>query len=485
MKHCVKAEAVHDHTARRNANVRLNLKIMAQIDFSDRHVISNVFRIAVPMLVAQTFNLLYNIVDRIFIGRIPGIGTTALGAVGLCFPLIMIITAFTNLFGSGGSPLFSIELGKKETEEAHLLMCTSFTMILLTAVVLFTAGEIFARPVLRLIGAESPDTLRISVLYFRIYLLGTIFQMTTVGMNPFVNAQGFPGVGMRSVVIGAVTNTILDPVFIFGLKMGVEGAAIATVISQILSSVSVITFLCGKKAPLKLRVLSPRELFASGKRILDIVSLGISSFVFQATNSLVSVACNHMLLITGGQIYISVMTIISSVRQLLDMPVLAFADGASPLISYNYGAKSKELVEKTIRTVSVTGMIYTALVWGLISLFPAFFISIFSSDKELLAYAVPALHVYFFAFVFQSLQYCGQTVFKALGKRRQAIFFSLLRKVVIVLPLTLLLPRIPGLGTTGVFMAEPVSNVIGGTACFLTMRMILKKELAEMNEHAF
>ncbi len=453
---------------------------MKQIDFADEHITANIFRTAVPLLIAQTFNLLYNIVDRIFIARIPGTGTEALGAVGLCFPLIVIVTAFTNLYGTGGSPLFAIELGKGNRAEAKKIMCTSYTMILLTGVVLMLTGELFAAPLLRLAGASGESTLRPASVYLRIYLAGTLFQATTVGMNPYVNAQGFPAVGMRSVVIGAVLNTVLDPFFIFGLGLGIEGAAVATVIAQTISCASVLLFLTGKQAPLRLRVLSLRELAGSGRRILDIVSLGSSSFVMQITNSFVSVACNQMLMQTGGAVYVSVMTIVSSVRQLLDMPVLAFADGASPMISYNYGAGNPGHIRKAVRIFSGAGIAYTAAVWALISLFPAFFIRIFSGDASLLSCAVPALHIYFFAFVFQALQYSGQTVFKALGKRRQAIFFSILRKVVIVIPLTYLLPTVFGLGTAGVFAAEPVSNVIGGTACFVTMLFTLRRELGRM-----
>ena len=451
---------------------------MKQINFADDHITANVMRIAVPMLIAQTVNLLYSIVDRIFIARIPGSGTAALGAVGLCFPLIILVTAFTNLIGMGGSPLFAIELGKRNRDGARKIMCVSFTLIVLSAALIFAAFEIFAEPMLCLIGASEGQALAVSTTYLRIYLTGTFFQMTAIGMNPFINAQGFPDIGMRTVVIGAAANTVLDPVFIFGLGMGVRGAAIATVISQGLSSASALSFLLGKRSPLKLRLLRRDELAGSRREIVDILSLGSSAFVMQATNSLVSMCCNSVLSRIGGDIYISVMAIVASVRQLLDVPVLAFADGSSPMISFNYGAGNGGHVRKIIRTVSLIGISYTAVVWLLISLYPAFFISIFSGDASILAYAVPALHVYFFAFVFQALQYSGQTVFKALGKKKYAIFFSLFRKVIIVIPLTFLLPYAFGLGTTGVFAAEPVSNVIGGTACFLTMAAVVRRELA-------
>ena len=452
---------------------------MAQIDYSSSRITINIIKTAVPMLVAQMFNLLYSIVDRVYIGRIPGIGAEALGAVGLCFPIIMIITAFTNLFGSGGAPLFSIELGKGNREEADLLMCTAFTLLFWCSLFLFAAGEVFAAPILRLIGALDADTLRVGLTYLRVYLLGTVFQMTALGMNPYINAQGFPGVGMRTIVVGAAANTVLDPIFIFVFGMGIRGAAAATVISQLLSCVSALHFLLKPGTPYRVRLLGRLEL--SRRRILGICGLGASSFVISGTNSLVQLSCNSVLVRVGGPLYLSVMTIVSSVRQLFDMPAIAFTDGASPVMSFSYGAGRGDRVLKAIRVATLITLFYTAAVWILILLFPESFISIFSRDRTVVEAAVPALHIYFFAFVFMAFQVCGQMAFRALGKKKRTIFFSLLRKAFIVVPLTYVFPLVFGMGTKGVFLAEPVSNVIGGSACFITMLLTVVPELRAMS----
>lgn len=445
-----------------------------QVDFSKGSVTQNIIRVAAPMLVAQILNLMYNIVDRIYIGRIPGEGLLALGGVGLCFPFISLITAFTNLYGAGGAPLCSIERGRGNQEEAGEIMNTSFYLLVITGVILTVLGSIFCRPVLILFGA-SEASLPYAMPYMRIYLMGTVFAMVALGMNPFINSQGFANVGMTTIFLGAVTNIVLDPIFIFVFHLGVRGAALATICSQILSAVFVVRFLTGKRA--ELRISLKRKPSFGKRRVLDIVGLGSASFVMQCTNSLVQIACNRMLGAFGGDVYISTMTIINSVRQILDTPVLAIADGASPILSYNYGAKRYDNVKKAIRFITLSALVYTGATWVLILLFPEMFIGIFNNDDSLLTVAVPALHIYFFAFIFQALQYSGQTVFKSLNKKKQAIFFSLLRKVVIVVPLTFLLPYVGNLGANGVFVAEPVSNFLGGSACFLAMMLTVMPEL--------
>ena len=446
-----------------------------QVDFSKGSVTQNIIRVAAPMLVAQILNLMYNIVDRIYIGRIPGEGLLALGGVGLCFPFISLITAFTNLYGAGGAPLCSIERGRGNQEEAGEIMNTSFYLLVITGVILTILGSIFCRPILILFGA-SGASLPYAMPYMRIYLMGTVFAMVALGMNPFINSQGFANVGMTTIFLGAVTNIVLDPIFIFVFHLGVRGAALATICSQILSAVFVVRFLTGKRA--ELRISLKRKPSFGKRRVLDIVGLGSASFVMQCTNSLVQIACNRMLGAFGGDVYISTMTIINSVRQILDTPVLAIADGASPILSYNYGAKRYDNVKKAIRFITLSALVYTGATWVLILLFPEMFIGIFNNDDSLLTVAVPALHIYFFAFIFQALQYSGQTVFKSLNKKKQAIFFSLLRKVVIVVPLTFLLPYVGNLGANGVFVAEPVSNFLGGSACFLAMMLTVMPELS-------
>lgn len=453
---------------------------MKRIDFENGTVVGNILGAALPMLVAQILNLLYNIVDRVYIARIPGVGTAALGAVGLCFPLIVIISAFANLFGSGGAPLFSIYRGKKETERAKTIMNTSFTMVCASAMILMALGMLFAHPLLVLFGA-SEDALVYAYPYMMLYLIGTLPSMIAVGMNPFINAQGYSTVGMLSVAIGAIANLLLDPLFIFVFGLGVRGAAVATVLSQTLSALFVLFFLT-KKAELKVRLLRKEELSGCVEDAKNIISLGTAGFIMQLTNSLVTICCNNVLSVTGGDIYISVMTIVSSVRQLVETPIYAMNEGTSPILSYNYGARRPKRVRKAGVVMGLMIFGYTALMWSVIILIPEFLIRIFSSDAVLMKDAVPALKQYFAAFIFMDLQYIGQTVFKSLNKKKHAIFFSLLRKVFIVVPLTYLMPYALGMGTDGVFLAEPVSNVIGGSLCFITMLLTVLPELKRMEK---
>ena len=453
---------------------------MKRIDFEHGTVTGNILGAALPMLVAQILNLLYNIVDRIYIARIPNIGTAALGAVGLCFPLIVVITAFSNLFGSGGAPLFSIYRGKGEPQRAANVMNTSFTMVCVCAVVLMAVGFIFARPLLVLFGA-STDALVYAYPYLMIYLIGTLPSMIATGMNPFINAQGYSTIGMTSVAVGAVANLLLDPLFIFVLGFGVQGAAIATVISQALSAIFVFVFLT-RKSELKVRFLKKKEFSECIGYAKNIVSLGTAGFIMQLTNSLVSICCNNILSDVGGDIYISVMTIVSSVRQLVETPIYAMNEGTSPILSYNYGACRPARVRKAMAVMSTMILGYTAVMWSIIILFPNVLIGIFSSDAALMQDAVPALKQYFAAFICMDFQYIGQTVFKSLNKKKQAIFFSLLRKVFIVVPLTYMMPYMFHIGTAGVFLAEPASNVIGGTLCLVVMLCTILPELKRMEK---
>ena len=451
---------------------------MQQIDFEHGTVTGNILGAALPMLVAQVLNLLYNIVDRIYIARIPDTGTAALGAVGICFPLIVIISAFANLCGSGGAPLFSIYRGQKNNSQAVTVMNTSFTMLVISAIVLMMAGMSFAKPLLLLFGA-SDGSLIYAYPYMMIYLVGTLPSMLAIGMNPFINAQGYSIIGMFSVAIGAAANLILDPVFIFIAGLGVNGAAVATVISQCMSAAFVVIFL-KKRAELNVNFIKKNEIRECIYCAKNIVSLGTAGFIMQITNSLVTICCNNVLSVTGGDIYISVMTIVSSVRQLVETPITAINEGTSPILSYNYGAGRPKRVKKAIVVLSVMVLCYTAVMWSIIILYPKTLIQVFSSDSKLISDSVVALKQYFAAFIFMDLQYIGQTIFKSLNKKKQAIFFSLLRKVIIVVPLTYLMPYALHMGTQGVFLAEPVSNVIGGSLCFITMLVTIVPELKKM-----
>ncbi|PWM59444.1 MAG: MATE family efflux transporter [Subdoligranulum variabile] len=456
----------------------LHARAGGQVDFSTGDVRHSILSVAAPMLVAQVLNLLYNIVDRIYIGKIPGEGTLALAGLGLCFPVITLVTAFANLFGVGGAPLCSIARGQQDDRTACRIMTNACFMLVVCGAALTVLGLVFHVPLLYLFGA-SGETFGYASDYLTIYLLGTVFVMLSLGLNPYINSQGFARVGMATVLLGAVSNIVLDPLFIFVFGMGVRGAALATILSQGLSALWVLCFLHGPHTELRLHWRGFRPDWACIRRI---TALGTSSFVMSFTDSLVQVACNATLRTFGGDLYISVMTVINSVRQIAQTPVMALSDGASPIISYNYGARKAPRVRRSIRFMTQLGFGYTLLIWGLISLFPAAFIRIFNQDAALLAAAVPALHIYFFGFVMMAFQFSGQSVFKSLNKARQAIFFSLLRKAVIVVPLTLLLPYVAGLGVNGVFLAEPISNCIGGLACYITMRRTVMPELKTMEK---
>jgi len=450
---------------------------MKKVDFAHGSIIKNIMQTAVPMLVAQAISLLYNIVDRIYIGRIEDYGTQALGSIGLCFPIVMLIGGFTNMFGLGGAPLFSIALGKNDKQKASAILNTAFRLEIIVGIILMIFCELFVSEILITFGATEKE-LTFSIPYIRLYLIGTLFLMISTGMNPYINAQGYSFISMKSVLVGAISNIILDPLFIFTLGLGVSGAAIATVISQFLSMFFVLKFLFDTKNEFRLFFHKPFAL----PYVKEIVSLGLSPFVMQCTNSMVSVTCNSILIKTGGTLYISVMTVISSVRQLLDTPVLAITEGSSPTISYNYGAKRPKRVQDAIILMTTIAIAYTCLVWILIEKFPLFFIKTFSNDIVLQQLALRPLHLYFFAFVFQAFQYSGQTVFKALNKKKHTIFFSLFRKVILVVPLTYLLPYVFQMGTDGVFMAEPISNVIGGLSCFIIMLVTVISELKEVKK---
>ncbi len=443
-----------------------------QTDFSTGSVRRNILEVAVPLTAAQLLNLLYNIVDRIYIGMIPEVGQMALGGLGLCFPIIMMVTAFTNLFG-GGSPLCGIARGAGDEKEAERIMGNAFVMLVLSGAVLMAVGLVFHKPILYLFGA-SDVTYQYAADYIVIYLLGTIPVMIALGMNPYINSQGFPKIGMMTVFLGAFVNIVLDPLFIFVFRMGVRGAATATALSQLLSAVWVLKFLTGRQAALRLKKDS---LKLSAVRVKNIMALGLSSFVMAFTNSLVQVTCNSTLQQFGGDMYISIMTILNSIREIAQTPANGLTSGSSPVLSFNYGERQYKKVRQGIWFTAWVCIIYTLIIWGLIFLFPKIFIGIFNRDAALLEKAVPAIHVYFFGFFMMALQFSGQNAFTALGKAKYAVFFSMLRKVVIVVPLTLILPRVGGLGVMGVFLAEPISNFIGGTACFVTMLRTVMPEL--------
>lgn len=438
-------------------------------DFGTESVERNIINMAVPMTVAQVLNLLYNLVDRMYIGHIPGASSLALTGVGITFPVISMITAFASLYGMGGAPLCSMARGKKDYEKARRIMQDAFWMLVITGILLTIVGFLIERPLLYGLGA-SDVTYPYASAYLKIYFIGNLFVMIGLGMNPFVNAQGFGTIGMITVGLGAVINIVLDPLFIFVFHLGVQGAAAATVLSQLASAIWVVLFLMGKKPMLR---LSLRWQMPDWNLVRQIVTLGMANFIVNFTNSLVQVVCNRQLQIYGGDLYVGVMTVLTSVRDVATMVVHGITSGAQPVISFNYGAGLKARVKRGIRFMTVVCIVYTCIVWVLTLAFPEVFIHMFNSEPDLVAAAVPSMHLYFFGFCFMALQFAGQSTFQALGEARYAITFSIFRKVVIVVPLTILLPLIPALGLKGVFIAEPISNVVGGCACFFTMLAVV------------
>ena len=442
-------------------------------DFSQGGMARNIIHMAVPMTVAQLINILYNVVDRMYLGRLPG--HLALTGLGLCLPIISILMGFANLCGMGGAPLCSIHRGRGEMDEAERIMGNSFTLLLLFGLSLTGLCLAFRRPILYLFGA-SDLTFPYANDYLTIYILGTVFVMVGLGMNPFINSQGFSRMGMMTVTVGAVVNIVLDPIFIFGMGMGVRGAALATVISQGCSAAWVFRFLTGRRAILRLR-LSALRLHAG--RVKRILSLGSSGFAMSMTNSLVQVLCNATLQAWGGELYVGVMTVINSIREVISMPVQGITNGCQPVLGYNYGAGEYRRVRQGIRFTTALTLSYSLVVWLLVLIFPEALIRIFNNEPDLIAAGIPAFRIYFATFFCMSFQFIGQSVFVGLGRSRQAVFFSLLRKAFIVAPLTLLLPAL-GLGVDGVFLAEPISNVVGGLACLLTMYAVVYRPLGKL-----
>lgn len=441
-------------------------------DFSTGSVRRHIIAQAVPLMMAQLVQLLYNIVDRIYIGHLPETGSMALTGLGITFPVIVLIAAFTSLFGQGGTPLFSIARGKKDTQEAEAILGNVFALLVGASVILFVVCYCLRRPILFLFGASEASYVYADQ-YLQIYLLGTVFSMITTGLNGFINAQGFPKFGMVTTLLGAVINIALDPLFIFTFNMGVPGAALATVISQGISALWVMKFLTSKKAILRLKRQYIRIDPARTRRIC---SLGTSGFVMQGTNCLVQIVCNNQLQLFGGDLYVGIMTVLNSVREILSLPMSGISNGGQPVMGYNYGAGRNDRVKECIRFTAVLGFVYTLVAWILVMLLPRQLMGIFASDTATIDHGVEAMFIYFFGFVFMTFQFVGQNTFLALGRSKQAIFFSLLRKAFIVVPLTLLLPHM-GFGVNGVFLAEPISNAVGGLAAFVTMWFTVYRKL--------
>ena len=416
-------------------------------------------RLALPTVTAQLINMLYNIVDRIYIGHIKDVGATALTGVGVCMPLILIVSAFAALISNGGAPRASIAMGKKDYESAEATLGNSFTAQILISVLLTAVLLIWNRDFLMAFGA-SENTIQYAVDYMNIYAVGTIFVQLTLGMNAFITAQGFAKTGMLSVLIGAVTNIVLDPILIFGFDMGVQGAALATIISQALSCAWVLLFLTGKKTSLRLKAryfrIQPRILFPS-------LALGVSTFIMQASESIVNLCFNSSLQTDGGDIAVGAMAILTSVMQFCMLPLQGLTQGAQPIISFNYGAGKLERVKKAFRLLLAASLCYSTLLWAIAMFLPQAFIAIFTSDPELTSYTVWAIRIYMAASLLFGIQIACQQTFIALGNAVTSVFLALLRKVILLIPLIFILPLFLTNKPFGVFLAEPVADTIAVT----------------------
>ena len=433
-------------------------------------------KLSIPTVIAQLINMLYNVVDRIYIGHIPGEGSLALTGVGVCMPIIMIVTAFAALISSGGAPRASICMGKQDNKSAEQILGNCFSLQIVVSIVLTVVLLIWNKDLLMAFGA-SKNTLGYATDYMRIYALGTLFVQLTLGMNAFITAQGFTTTSMVSVLIGAICNITLDPVFIFVFNMGVKGAALATVLSQAISTMWVVVFLSGKKTQLHLR---KKYMGLKPKIFLPCVALGLATFIMQASESVVTVCFNSSLLHYGGDIAVGAMTILTSVMQFAMLPLQGIAQGSQPIASYNYGAKNADRVKKTFRLLVITCLTYSTLLWATVQIIPKVFVSIFTSDAKLVAFTAPMLKIYLGGLFLFGIQIACQITFTSLGKAVNSIIVAVVRKFVLLLPLIYIMPHVVSNPTIGVYMAEPIADIIAVLFTSVLFTFQFKKALAQI-----
>lgn len=436
------------------------------------------FRLSIPTVVAQLINMLYNIVDRIYIGHMPGDGSLALTGVGVCMPIIMLVSAFAALVSSGGAPRASIFMGEKDNDSAEKTLGNCFSLQIVVSVILTAVLLIWNKDLLLAFGA-SENTIGYATDYMSIYAIGTLFVQMTLGMNTFITAQGFTTISMVSVIIGAVCNIVLDPIFIFGFQMGVKGAALATIISQMLSCVWIISFLCGKKTQLKIKT---ENLKLRADIILPCIALGTAAFVMQSSESVISVCFNSSLLKYGGDIAVGAMTIMTSVMQFAMLPLQGIAQGAQPITSYNFGAKNAGRVKKTFRLLLITCLTYSIALWAAVMIAPQMFVKIFTLDSTLAQFAAPMLRIYLGGLGLFGIQIACQMTFTSLGKAANSIVVAVVRKFVLLLPLIYIMPSILADKTQAVYMAEPVADIIAVTFTAILFAFQFKKALKEITE---
>lgn len=427
------------------------------------------FKLATPAIIAQIVNVLYNIVDRIFIGRMEN-GEVAMAGVGVAFPIIIIITACSYLIGMGGGPLAAIKMGEQNNDEAEKIMSNSFSVLVILAILLTIGFKIGKEPLLWMFGA-SESTIGYSMDYLNIYLIGTVFVQISMGMNTFINTQGFATTGMMTVAIGALINIILDPIFIFGFNMGVKGAALATIIAQGVSAIWVLMFLFGKKSILKIK---KKYMIPKASIILPVLGLGISPFIMQSTESLVLIALNSKLQMYGGDLAVGSMAIMSSIMQILMLPNMGVTQGAQPIISYNYGSGQLDRVKKTFKLCLLSCFTYSTILWLLLMVFPAFFVSIFNKNPQLLSMTSWSIKIYFAGAFMFGIQIACQQTFLALGKATISLVLALLRKIVLLIPLIFILPTFFNEKLFAVILAEPVADIPAATITAISFFIFYK-----------
>ena len=451
------------------------------VDLGSGSVGKLLFSLSLPTITSQIVNMLYNLVDRIYIGHMAPaetVGKLALTGVGVCLPIILVISAFASLVAMGGAPRASIAEGRGESAAAEKIMGNGFTLLLLTSLVLTAVFQLFAQPLLLTFGA-SENTVGYALDYLRIYTLGTVFVQMTLGMNAYITAQGFTTVSMKTTLIGAGLNIILDPVFIFGLDMGVRGAALATILSQAVSAAWVLRFLTGSKTRWRLRRENLRPVPAV---FLPCVALGLAPFIMQSTESLIAVCFNSSLLEYGGDVAVGAMTVLTSVMQFAMMPLQGLSQGAQPIVSYNFGARKAERVRAAFRCLLVSCLVYSLTFWAVVQLFPAAFIRLFNSETELVSYAAWALRIYMGATGIFGIQIACQQTFIALGNAKTSLFLAILRKIILLIPLIYILPNFFADKAFAVFLAEPIADFLAVATTATMFFFQFRRAMAELEQ---
>ena len=441
-------------------------------------VVKLFFKLSIPSVLAQIVNLLYNMVDRIFIGHIKDVGDIALTGVGVCFPLIILISAFSCLCGMGGAPKAAIKMGEGKTKEANKILGNCFVVTIIFSILLTIVVQIFKEPILYTFGA-SENTIKYALDYINIYSLGTIFIMISLGLNAFITTQGFSKISMRNVVIGALINIVLDPLFIFGFNLGVKGAAIATIIAQAISAILVISFFFGKKTILKLTF---ENMKLDIKIIISVMALGLSPFIMQSTESIISICFNTSLYKYGGDVAVGAMTILTSLMQFAMLPLQGFASGAQPIISYNYGAKNPDRIKQVFKVLLIICVSFSTMFWLFAMIIPNVLVSIFTIEQELIIFASKALRIYMAVICLFGIQIACQQTFVSLGNAPVSLFLAIFRKIIVLIPLIYILPAIMENKCNAIFLAEPIADFIAVSVTATMFYFIFKKSMKEIEK---